>query len=64
VDPTTAEKARYSLYSFSTMATKRKGMEAAIITELAEEGWQWFQRQQKKQDTFAYSCSCGHSWQT
>jgi len=38
-------------YSCCTMGTKRKGMEAAVITELAEEGWQWFQRQQKKRDS-------------
>ncbi len=37
-------------YSCCKLGTKRKGVEAAVITELAEEGWQWFQRQQKKRD--------------
>ncbi len=36
-------------YSCCTLGTKRKGMEAAIISELAEEGWRWIQRLQKKQ---------------
>jgi hypothetical protein len=52
-------------YSSCTLGTKRKGMEAAIITELAEEGWQWFHNDSRKSEiAFAFSCSCGHSWQT